>query len=217
MPYNWQKYGRRGLGLDLCTICGTNSERNVPVCRSCMANMPRFSASEHRAELSIEGINSIWTPFRYAYPLDRLITAAKFHGDMTAMSALSYLMAMAAKESEIVTSSELIPVPLHWLRLVRRGFNQAGLLAEAVGTELGVRIAHDTGTRHRRTTAQATLGAAGRRSNLGAAFRAAAQKIAAEVSIIDDVVTTGATAQAFAAALRDTGYTRINLWALARA
>lgn len=200
-----------------CYVCGSLSSGALPVCCECMANMPRHRPAEQRKEPPIDGIKLVWTPFKYAYPLDRLITAAKFRGDLAAMHVLSFLLAEEARKETPMNRTGLIPIPLHWHRLVKRGFNQAGVLADAVGRELGITVIRDVGFRSRRTVAQAMLSAAERKTNIDSAFLIKTRAVTDEITIIDDVVTTGATARSFAEALHEAGYKRVNLWALARA
>lgn len=120
----------------------------------------------------------------------------------------------------------LVPVPLHWWKQWRRGFNQSELLAKVLSQRLGLPVA-DLLKRHVATKAQAGLSAAGRRSNIEGAFRIKekikkdkAKKPAAglHVMLIDDVMTTGATAAAAARVLRrDAGARRVTVFTLARA
>ena len=201
---------------DICLICGARTFVKGPACQDCVANLPRTYSGKTTLD-SIESIDSIWIPFRYSYPLDRLITEAKFHTNVAAMRVLAFLFETAIRSESLIEPEVLIPIPLHWLRLVRRGFNQSGLLADAAGRALQLPIAHKIGYRQKNTKPQATLGAAQRKENIQGAFRVQVINPSAAVCIIDDVVTTGATASAFAAALREIGYKRISLWALAQA
>lgn len=90
----------------------------------------------------------------------------------------------------------LVPVPLHPSRLRKRGFNQAGAIAEGMGERLGWRVAASAVQRIRNTRSQTGLKTDERAKNLRDAFRFAEQEISPETDfpvIVDDVFTTGAT------------------------
>ncbi|ENY71677.1 Competence protein F [Aeromonas diversa CDC 2478-85] len=109
----------------------------------------------------------------------------------------------------------LLPVPLHWWRRITRGFNQAELLAIEVARHTGIAV--DTGLlkRARATPQQSRLGAGARRRNLRHAFRVGRHAYR-HVALIDDVVTTGATAGRLVRLLQESGVERVEVWALCR-
>ena len=112
------------------------------------------------------------------------------------------------------------PVPLHWTRLFGRRYNQAALLAVAIGKATGVTVAPDVLVRRRRTPSQGRLGPAQRRHNLRGAFiiddghRALID--GHRVLLIDDVLTTGATASACTRVLLAAGAASVDVLTLAR-
>ena len=107
---------------------------------------------------------------------------------------------VSAGASLIDASDLIIPVPLHYKRLVSRGYNQAGWLADAVGKQAGKPVAHTALTRTRATPSQANLSARARHRNVAGAFKVAAGKTGKvkgkNVLLVDDVLTTGATLRA---------------------
>jgi ComF family protein len=113
----------------------------------------------------------------------------------------------------------LVPVPVHADRLRQRGYDQAVLLAEATGAALGLPVVPAL-RRGRATTAQHALGRGARSANVGAAFavepRATAAVRGRWVVLVDDVVTTGATLSACAAALLGAGAEVVSGLAVAR-
>lgn len=114
----------------------------------------------------------------------------------------------------------LVPVPLHYTRLVMRGFNQSGWLAQAIGTETGRRVAVDALVRTRRTPSQAGLAGRARRRNVSGAFKVRPSRLAAlkdkRVLLVDDVLTTGATLSACTRALKRAGARHVDVLVLAR-
>ncbi len=112
----------------------------------------------------------------------------------------------------------IVPVPSHWRRRLWRGFDQAAVLARELSRHLGVPVAEAL-RRTRHTDPQAGLARRQRRLNVRGCFRAAAPETVRgrRVLLIDDVLTTGATANAAAAALKEAGAARIGVFTLARA
>lgn len=112
----------------------------------------------------------------------------------------------------------IVPMPLHWRKRLQRGFNQAELLAKVVSRRSGVGITNAL-RRRKQTDPQAGLTRSQRRTNVAGAFEVSRreQVEGRHVLLIDDVLTTGATAGACAAALKRAGARRVTLLTLARA
>ena len=110
----------------------------------------------------------------------------------------------------------LVPVPLGRARERERGFNQAALLAERVAAGLGVPLRSRWLVRARATRPQSDLGAAERRANVRGAFAAATAAAGHHVVVVDDVLTTGATVEECARALRVAGAARVGVLTVAR-
>ena len=157
----------------------------------------------------VPGADRVVVGWPYRGPARTLVLDLKLRGDRSAAAPLATAMirevAAAGLMAEAVT---WVPGRAHENR--RRGLDHAGILAAHVGRALGLPVCpllRRTGER----PDQASLGAAERWANLHGAFAAAAcpQKVA----LVDDLVTTGATAAACARALRDAGATRIEVLA----
>lgn len=112
----------------------------------------------------------------------------------------------------------LVPVPLHPRRRRERGFNQSELLAREIGRRTGAAVAPAALVRRQDTPPQTGLCAAARRANVKDAFavRQRARVAGRTVVLVDDVFTTGATAQACARALREAGAADVRLLTMAR-
>lgn len=152
----------------------------------------------------------------YEYPVDRMITAAKFHRQLHFARALGELLAAALPCPGGPLPDVLVPVPLYRRRLAERGYNQALEMARPVAERTGVRLAPALCERTRPTAEQTGLSASKRRRNVRDAFRVRGSCTGARVAILDDVITTGSTAAAMARAFRDAGAASIEVWAAAR-
>jgi ComF family protein len=112
----------------------------------------------------------------------------------------------------------IVPVPLHAQRLRDRGYNQSLELAKRLAPVLGLGIDAAALHRHRATAAQSGLDAADRHRNVRDAFAADPARVHnRRILLLDDVATTGATAQACASALKQAGAHRVDVWVVARA
>lgn len=150
-------------------------------------------------------------PFVYQGPLARALKALKFGG----WRALAPHLAGAMVEVCDVPADVVTWVPLARRRRARRGFDQAEVLALEVAARLGL-PAMPLLRRSRETAAQAPRPARERRRAPAGAFRAERQ-VRGTVLLVDDVLTTGATAGACAAALREAGAHRVAVLTAARA
>jgi ComF family protein len=103
----------------------------------------------------------------------------------------------------------IVPVPLHWLRRCRRGYNQSEVLARALASRLGLPCRPGWLRRVRPTAKQTEQPAAARRENVRDAFQASRAVRNQSILLVDDVLTTGSTAHEAARALRQAGAKRV--------
>ena len=110
----------------------------------------------------------------------------------------------------------MIPVPVHPARLRKRGFNQAALLAEKIGEKLNIPVEENFLRRNRNTAPQKVLGPAERLKNLQQAFTTdkAAPEWMRRVILVDDIYTTGATAEACTRVLRASGVEKVYVFTI---
>ena len=212
-------------GLDLCAACVEALPWNREACARCAIPLPQAAeacgrclqrAARHRGRGIAPPLDAVRAAFVYALPLDRLLPRFKFHHDLAAGALLAQLMAQALPDAP--RPEVLMPVPLHRARLRRRGFDQALELARPLAAALALPLETGRLLRVRDTAAQSTLGAGSRRRNLRDAFAVRpGAPLPAHVVLIDDVMTTGATLQAAALALRRAGVARVEAWVCARA
>ncbi len=150
----------------------------------------------------------VYSPFFTCDVLLAVIRFLKFEGGTVAAGWLGLEMscALAARREEL-DDPVIVPVPLHWTRLVRRGYDQAGLLAGEVSRHTGITLRRGTLGRSKRTRAQSSLDRGSRSGNVTGAFRLrSADRIGdRDVVLVDDLVTSGETVLACCRALEAGG------------
>ncbi|HET9482669.1 MAG TPA: ComF family protein [Xanthomonadales bacterium] len=208
--------GGAGAGRDLCAGCAAALPRNRPCCARCGLPLPYVAAACGACAAHAPPWRALHAPFRYAWPLDRLVARYKFGGDLAAGAVLAAVLAedLAGAADRV---DAIVPVPLSRARLRTRGFNQALELARPLSRRFARPLHGDALRRSRDTAAQAGLDAAARRRNVRGAFDANPAVAGLRVALLDDVVTTGATAAACSVALLGAGARSVEVWALARA
>jgi len=201
----------------ICTGCRGELPFNRHACPQCGYPLP--PAAEEmvcgRCQRARPPFTRTLAPWVYRFPVNTLISRYKFQGDRAGGRALSQLMANELRRLEQPLPDCLVPCPLHPPRYRTRGFNQAADIAQWLGTELGIPVAHDLCRRTTMHAPQASLGRHQRLRNLRGSFQL--RKVPpAHVAVIDDVMTTGATVSALARLLLAGGAQRVDVWVLAR-
>jgi len=155
----------------------------------------------HTHPLTVDGIRSVAF---FEGVLREAVHEFKYQGVRTLARPLARLMVEYQREHRL-PAEVLVPVPLHPQREAERGYNQAALLARAMGEALQLPVVEHMLARVRATPPQVGLNAAERRTNVHAAFSATTAAAGRRVLLIDDVCTTGATLDACAVALKAQG------------
>jgi ComF family protein len=223
---------------DECRICGATLDTfsNIPVCSHCLS-VPKPLVAEHfcrqcqtpflneapldetgLCRLCSGGLNSFDRAYsfgEYEGALRKSIHLLKYGGIQPLSRPLGKLLLTAVPRED--SFDFVVPMPLHWRRRWKRGFNQSELLARVVARRLGVPLCCGL-KRLRATPPQAGLTNAQRRQNVAGAFAVAKRSPVANthVLLIDDVQTTGATVHAAATALKRAGARRVTVLTLAR-
>jgi ComF family protein len=184
-------------------------------CRTPFLN--RFPLDEHGVcalcRAGERGFNAAYCFGAYEGHLREMIHVFKY-GRMKPLGArLGNLLWSALPVDEAFDS--VVPVPLHWRRRWSRGFNQAEVLARCIARRRGIGVLRAL-TRRRATDSQTGLSNRNRRLNVDGAFRVQTAVAGLRILLVDDVMTTGATASACALALKRAGAKHVTLLTLAR-
>jgi ComF family protein len=161
----------------------------------------------------VRGFDAAYSFSAYDGVVRKLIHLYKYERIRTLSRPLADLLARALPLDERFDC--IVPVPLHWIRRWKRGFNQSELLARVLARRAGLPLLKAL-RRSRPTKVQAGLSNHARRQNVLKAFRARPVE-GKRILLIDDVMTTGATATACAQALKRAGAARVALLTVARA
>jgi ComF family protein len=144
-----------------------------------------------------------------------MVAALKFGGRLPLAEAFGRLLARAG--AQLLRDADAIcPVPLAFERQAERGFNQAQEIARRAAADCGRRLRTDILLRVRHTSAQMDLAPAERRRNVRGAFVARGALEGMQLVVVDDVMTTGATLEEIAAALKRSGASRVSNLVIAR-
>ena len=174
------------------------------VCASCRTAKPAFASAR--------------SAFRYEGVARQAVQALKFRGRKTLAETFAiFLEERLADEPGFLDGVDLIiPVPLHPSRRRERGFNQSALVARELSHRQGIPLSETALVRNRKTRSQVGLSARQRADNIRGAFAAGEEVRGRVILLVDDVMTTGATANACARGLKAGGAEETRVLTLAR-
>lgn len=222
-----------------CLCCGASSNTSQDLCPDCKSTLPWQIHSCPRCALPLStpgdspcgecqrklpAFQRAIAPFRYTTPINRLINDFKHHDRQAGGRVLGELFCewlIPQLENQTLEKPDyLLPVPLHWSRLWKRGFNQAQWLAQDIGEATGIQVIHDGLQRKQAGLAQQALTRQQRQSNLHDVFQPHPKRLALlkerHIAIVDDVMTTGSTAGNLAGLLLSHGASQVSVWVIAR-
>jgi ComF family protein len=233
MVYSWLKNIQYTLLPGCCVLCADSTERNIDLCTRCETTLSEpWARCQHCAlpcpiDVAACGhcstrafhFNRCEALAPYQAPIDQLIGAFKHRRKLAPGKILAYLLAkrLTQRYRDDDWPDHLIPVPLHWRRQWRRGFNQSHYLATQLSSHLHIPVAENWLVRHRATPSQQGLNRRQRQANLQHAFLIKQRPtLSSHVALIDDVLTTGSTCNLLATLLLEQGVERVDVWCLAR-
>ncbi|MBT8412698.1 MAG: ComF family protein [Boseongicola sp.] len=232
---------QRALGMvypDQCVLCSEYVDGQGALCGSCWREMP-FQTG-HSCDLCGAGLIGHtdgvidhcddciamprpWNKGRAALSYrdaGRRVVLGLKHGDRTDLVPIAGGWLARAGTDILTDDTLLVPVPLHWSRLLRRRYNQAAELAKAIAKLYSLDVAPDALIRTSRTKPQDGMGVDARFKNVENVISSATTPQSPlkgrKVCLIDDVMTSGATLSASAHACRAAGATQISVLVLAR-
>lgn len=213
----------------LCTLCNQFHQGHLALCNFCIDLMtplgPACQYCAHPlpdAHLLICGhcikkrphFDNAYIAYPFEEPLRGLLHQFKYHDGLYLTSFLCHLM-MKALPIEAQQAQCLIPVPMHPKKIKTRGFNQAAVLVNKLSKQINLPCNLFACEKIKDTLPQASLNSNERRRNLKHAFQARPMPYK-HVILIDDLLTTGSTANELARTLKKTGVARVDIWCCAR-
>lgn len=217
-----------------CALCQLPSG-SAPICAACAAELPALPAERcgrcalpataglthcsdcTRRTPEFDKAYAVWA---YDFPVDTLVRDFKYGHHLYLGSFFASQLAQVLEAEWTVSGHSrpdlIVPMPLHPNRLRSRGFNQAAEIARHLSRKLDIPCAYDALIRLHDTPPQAGLHRDERWHNLVGAFGCPKPLAACRILLVDDVLTTGASLSACAAALREAGATRIEVAVVAR-
>ncbi|MEO6323741.1 MAG: ComF family protein [Thermoanaerobaculia bacterium] len=197
-------------GGGACAACWSIVSRAEPRCPTCA--LPGDGASCVDCRTETPPTAAARAVGIYSGVLSRIVIAFKFHGYDILAEPAAALMRQAARD---LPADTIVPVPSTRHRNRERGYDPALLLARGIGSRLGLRVEPFL-RRARETVPQSTLPAPQRQANVMGAFSSSDRVRGRSVLLVDDVMTTGATAFSAARSLLEAGASRVDLVVLAR-
>jgi ComF family protein len=207
--------------MPICVACETDLPWLGDHCQTCALPLLATGLTCGECLLEPPAFEQVVVPWLYGFPVDSLITRFKHNakwpfGHLLADVLGEYLQHRF--DEGLPRPDVLLPVPLAGKRLRQRGFNQSAMLARWLSQSLDLPCEETVLRRIKETDAQQDLDAKARKHNLRNAFNLMpdAQIKDRHLALVDDVLTTGATAQALARLLINAGAARVDVYCLAR-
>ena len=200
--------------MDLCRACAADIRPNIGACPRCAIPTPARDGECPACQLSPPPYARAVVPYLYVPPLTKVIHGLKQGNGLIEARILAALMADALVRDD--PPDVIVPVPLTYRRRIGRGYNQAALLAAQTARTVAAPVNYSGLRRIRHAAPQRTLDADARRRNQSGAYRASGDFVDKDVAVVDDVMTTGATAAEVATTLIDAGAATVRIWAAAR-
>ena len=222
---------RSFLNQSHCHFCLAPTRSASDICADCMGDLPWNNTHCEQCALPIDSHKLLCgeclksspsfaitvCPLIYAFPIDQTIRSFKFGKRRYLKKLLGSLLLSRIREEyfEADLPDALIAVPMHKKKQRLRTFNQSELLAQFLSRELNIQIDKKVICKASESKSQSTLDRRSRQRNLSKTFLTKPHDYK-HIALIDDVMTTGATAEIIAKQLLDNGAERIDIWCIAR-
>jgi len=215
----------------VCLLCGASCDApcgDGVLCAGCLGDLPKLpreccpicldtTAHGERCGACLHqppAFTQVHALYRYAFPLDHLVHALKYHAQFALADAWGrYLATLTAG----IAVDCVLPLPLHPDRIHERGYNQALEIARALAKARGLELDRTSLEKTRPTPPQTGLSLKTRQKNLRGAFACSRDFAGQNLLIVDDVLTTGATCKEVARVLKQHGAREVHVAVVARA
>lgn len=223
LPFRWPSQCavcRAWQSQRVCGHCRQRFAAPVPRCKRCALRLPGNTGLCGQCIRHPPPFEQAVTAFDYDYPWDGLLTAFKFRSALDLAPTLAEQLCNAIEERATPRPDLLLPTPLAPARLRERGHNQAWEITRRLAQRLAVPARTDLLLRIKDTPHQLSLPQAGRAANVRGAFAVEPTRrtelSGKTVAVVDDVMTTGATAAEMTRTLLQAGAASVAVWVLAR-
>jgi ComF family protein len=213
--------GATASAKTICEGCEADLPWLTNYCERCALPMPLSNLTCSQCTINPPAFEEVVAAWHYDFPIDSLVTRFKHQGKWPLGRLLAELFNefLRYRFNEGLTPPDfLLPVPMASKRLRQRGYNQAAMLADWLGAALTIPVQQRLMKRVKETPAQQGLDAKARRRNLLDAFELLTPHtvIGKHIAVVDDVLTTGSTADVIARLLRKAGARQVDVYCLAR-
>ena len=199
----------------LCQGCWAKLPVNEIHCECCALPMAHESLCGH-CQRCPPVFDSVIAPLCYQDPIDQMLCALKYHQQLSFARTAAGLITDTVRESGEPRPDLLVGVPMTHRAVRKRGLNQAVFLARLIGRQLGIPAKSTLIKKLRETDRQSTLNASKRQRNLKGAFHCKGSLEDKHIALVDDILTTGATANEISKVLKAAGANRVDIWVCAR-
>ncbi|CAA0084789.1 Orotate phosphoribosyltransferase [BD1-7 clade bacterium] len=206
----------------LCEYCYEDLPLNIYCCQRCALPMPANIALCGNCQKELPTFDQALAPLRYEGAAKHWIRRIKHQADIATIQTSVDLLCDAISnqhhqphQSQPSPVDAIVPVPMYWRKNLKRGNNQAHLLANAVATRLQLNFHPNLIVQTREKPEQKGL-SRHERQNLKGVFAIRNPVKAKHIALVDDVITTGSTMNTLAAICKAAGAKEVSAWALTR-
>lgn len=231
MNYKWLKFKhlfKKQLFPQPCLLCANTNGGEFGLCAGCEIDLPR-QENNHCPQCGLHSYNKqlcgacIASPpdfdtthaaFIYQYPVSQLLQQYKYNQQLALAETFAHTLMQRINPQQL--PDLIIPMPLHPQRLQERGFNQSLEIARIIAKPFNLAIDYQSCQRVKLSPPQASLPLKERVRNMKGAFDCSRDLSGLSIALVDDVMTTGASLNALAKAVKTKGAAHVECWVIAR-